>query len=135
MSKYNIDYKIKALTLKLSANSDKGIDILKQSLVLRYCPNNGVCDPPILLENRTKVWTNKGHSTSVDINVFTSYKVDLPDPPLYINKEDTKFGMDTLRLHIEAIRGKYCIKIIDYGPMSNECNTVHIFLLWPLNFV
>lgn len=88
------------------ATSTDGINVTKQSLEIWNCPSdkNG-CDPPIILMNSQKVWTNVQRSTQVDIDVLTEYKVTLPNPPPYIRSE-TKVGLDTIKVQIDSLRGK-----------------------------
>lgn len=88
--------------------STKGINKLKQVLTLRYCPTTGNCDPPLILEREEKVWTNVQRSTHAEINVLTTYTVNLPEPPPYIRSESSKVGIDKLTISIIGQRGMYC---------------------------
>lgn len=101
----NVTLHISILFLSLVTSND-GINITKQSLEIWNCPSdkNG-CDPPIILENSEKVWTNVQRSTQVNIDVLTEYKVALPETPLYIKNETTKVGVDTIKVRIDSLRG------------------------------
>ena len=84
------------------------IEITTHSLVLKNCPyNNATCEPPIILESNSKVWTNEGHSTNVELNVLTTHKFTPPTQQPYIVGQGTEFGMDYIQVNIKAITGKF----------------------------
>lgn len=88
------------------AMSTKGIVKQQQSLEIRNCSQNGLCDPPEILESGQKVWTNLLKSTHMDMYVLVEYKVDLPTPQAYIQSEGTRIGLDNITLTITTQRGK-----------------------------
>ena len=93
-------------TFTANETTERDVKFHKQNLLLRKCPADAECGPPIILD-RAKKWSNIDSITDVDIEFLIEYKVDLPNNTVYINSDTTKIGLESLVVQMLTLRGNY----------------------------